>query len=301
MASLGTLAAELKLEGAAAMISGLRGASAAVSVLGQTLVGVRTPLAQVGAVRIPAVGRPLRLPGVVPISAGGAPAQPRGPSGLPGSAPIPAGGAPALQSDPPQINPVNLSAVAAQAGAVVRTVAAAFRQGGEIIRASLKQAPRLGQTRIGGPPIRGEHPAAERAQPAARPTGPARGEAAGFPPGMRVDSAPPPRLPAAAERASGRAGPALAALLGQLRAAAAAPPRAAGRPPLRLDAGVGAGRMAEGDRLARVGGFIGNGGGPALDYHRRTAAATEKSAQTLQALVQRWASPSAAPAPARWS
>jgi hypothetical protein len=32
----------------------------------------------------------------------------------------------------------------------------------------------------------------------------------------------------------------------------------------------------EGDRLSRVGGFIGGAGGPALDYARRTAAATEK-------------------------
>lgn len=98
---------------------------------------------------------------------------------------------------------------------------------------------------------------------------------------------------------AGGAGARLAALVGQLHAIAARSRTATTAPGARIDAG--AGRLGEGDRLARVGGFIGGGGGPALDYHRRTAAATEKAAQTLQTLAQRWASPDSAQPASIWS
>jgi hypothetical protein len=196
MASLGTLAAELKLEGAAAMIAGLRGAAGAVSILGRALAGARRPLAQFdgalprmwarnfapAAPRLPAVGRPAR-------SLGSAPRLPAG--SFQGKAPIPATGPVALQAGRP---------------------------------------PRVPQPGAG------------------------RQDFAG----------------------------ALRGILGQFQTSIPS-------------------RRGEGDRLARVGGFIGGGGGPALDYHRRTAAATEKAALTLQTLVQHWAGPNAAPAPALWS
>lgn len=41
----------------------------------------------------------------------------------------------------------------------------------------------------------------------------------------------------------------------------------------------------EGDRLARIGGFIGGAGGPALDFARRAAVATEKTADHVAKLV----------------
>jgi hypothetical protein len=196
MASLGTLAAELKLEGAATMIAGLRAAAGAVSMLGQALDGGRGRLARFeGALpavparafarattRLPAVGRSTRSPESAPL--------PRNAS-FQSKAPSPATG------------------------------------------------------------------------PVARPSGR------------------PPRVQVQGASKTDFAG-ALRGILGQFQAASPD-------------------RRREGDRLARVGGFIGGGGGPALDYHRRTAAATEKAALNLQTLVQRWAGPNAAPAPARWS
>jgi hypothetical protein len=70
-------------------------------------------------------------------------------------------------------------------------------------------------------------------------------------------------------------------------------PGAAGSPFSGLG---GATKMDNGDRLARIGGFIGGGGGPALDLNRRTAVATEKGAVYLATLVQRWAGAGGHPA-----
>jgi hypothetical protein len=221
MASLGTLAAELKLEGAAAMMAGLRGAGAAVSGLGGKVAGAQGPLARFGqalqGLRLPAarrrefsqagpvlppVGRPSRLPGV-------------------GPARVPAAGRPS-------------------------------------------RLPGVGHARV---------PAVAR--PSRLPgVGPARE--------LRFASAH-GRLRAIAQRlATGTA-----ALQPETRAIRG---RSAGAP-----------REGGGDRLARVGGFIGGGGGPALDYHRRTAAATERTAAALQSLAQRWTGADKGPMTAVWA
>jgi hypothetical protein len=196
MASLGTLAAELKLEGAATMIAGLRGAAGAVSTLGQALAGARRPLAQ--------------FDGALP--------RMRAPSFAPAAARIPAVGRPAR---------------------------------------SLENAPSPRAVLFQG----------RAPSPATAP--------------VTLQAGRPTRIQAPGETKSDFAG-ALRGILGQFQTSKPS-------------------RRGEGDRLARVGGFIGGGGGPALDYQRRTMAATEKSALTLQTLVQRWAGPNAAPGPALWS
>jgi hypothetical protein len=78
----------------------------------------------------------------------------------------------------------------------------------------------------------------------------------------------------------------LAGLLRQLSNLGAAGVETSG-PNGPLSAGGGAMKM-DGDRLAKIGGFIGGGGGPALDFHRRTAVATEKTSAGVQSLLQRW-------------
>ena len=59
-------------------------------------------------------------------------------------------------------------------------------------------------------------------------------------------------------------------------------------------------KITEGDRLAKIGGSIG-GGGPALDFHRRTAAATEATAKGVQALVTGHLQTGRPSAPAVWA
>ena len=60
-------------------------------------------------------------------------------------------------------------------------------------------------------------------------------------------------------------------------------------------------KITEGDRLAKIGGFIGGGGGPALDFHKRTAAATEATAKGVQALVTGHLQTGRLGAPAVWA
>ena len=47
----------------------------------------------------------------------------------------------------------------------------------------------------------------------------------------------------------------------------------------------GMGKQMDADRLARIGGFIGGHGGPAADFHKRTAVATERMAKGIDKLV----------------
>ena len=78
----------------------------------------------------------------------------------------------------------------------------------------------------------------------------------------------------------------LASLMRQLQGAGDAIPATVAKSGRSLNFAA-SGKAAEGDRLARIGGFIGGGGGPALEFHRRTAAATEKTAAGIQALLTR--------------
>ena len=102
-----------------------------------------------------------------------------------------------------------------------------------------------------------------------------------------------PRMTAGGDFARGRrggpastdAGGRLAALLAQLQAASGRSRTTTSNAGAQM--GAVASRVGEGDRLARIGGFIGGGGGPALDFYRRTAAATEKTASGIQTLLQR--------------
>ena len=237
MASLGTLAAELKLEGAAEMMAGLRGAGGAVSGLG--------PLAQFGGAL-----RAVR-------SAGG--------ERLPTFA-APAALVEAGDRLPLPVTPPAQRASGTEAGGGLRAVLTEFRQVGESLRTQL-----AGRTR------------------------PERGGA-----GLRSG------LDGGADVARGLRG-----VLEQFRAGlrdgrgeardngGAIGGASTGGPGIRLDSGAHG--LGEGDRLARVGGFIGGSGGPALDYHRRTASATEKSAQNLQTLGQRWSGPNTTAQAAVWA
>ena len=231
MASLGTLAAELKLEGAAGMISGLRGAEGAVSALVQTLTGARGPLARLSsAMQAFHSVRAGSRTGVAPIQAAGE----------------------AIRQLPSQTQ---------------RATAAlhALRQAGALTG--------FADTAARAPMTARSESTQHRAEPASTSR-------------------------RAAEFAGGLRG-----ILAQFQAGMRGTGRIAGAPAVsgqRAGINSAAARVSEGDRLARVGGFIGSGGGPAVDYHRRTAAATEKSAQTLQTIAQHWAGP-AQPQIAVWS
>lgn len=54
-----------------------------------------------------------------------------------------------------------------------------------------------------------------------------------------------------------------------------------------IGAPSGKGRSYEGDRLAKIGGFIGAGGGPANDHARKTADNTQKLTQQIQSLIEK--------------
>ena len=69
-----------------------------------------------------------------------------------------------------------------------------------------------------------------------------------------------------------------------LQTNASAPQNAGGQAALALPSG---GKLdTNADRLARIGGFVGGGGGPALDHARRTAAATERTSRLMQRMIE---------------
>lgn len=63
---------------------------------------------------------------------------------------------------------------------------------------------------------------------------------------------------------------------------AAAPQTIGGQTALALPSGK---LDVSGDRLSRIGGLVGGGGGPALDHARRTAVATERTTRLMQTLI----------------
>ena len=270
MASLGTLAAELKLEGAAGMMSGLRAAGGAVSSLGNVLGGLRAPVAQLdGALRA-----------VQKTGAGTGAAV----------APVQAASA-ALR---------RISGQPSRAGVARQTFGktGAGTPGGEARQVPFVVLPRLTPARTGT--VRDKMipvniaAGSRRQREGAAGQEPRTAAGADFARGLRgameqmkAGLGGSSRAAGGERRAmgSGSAGARLAAVLGQLRAAA----HRGGSSSVNAGAALGAGgdRGRDGDRLAKIGGFIGGGGGPALDFHRRTAAATEKTAAGIQSLLQR--------------